>query len=400
MFIPWLLSDRDRPFQERWHRKRERFAAAGRCHPAAHGFGGRRGPNSSPNRMGPRGPPGARGRRSCGPVGPGGRSSRVARAEAMDDALKEAIRRSLQDVNKVPVEEPKTIAPTKETDKPAPKETEKPAPSEEVEHSAPFEEPEPAAPVETEVKIKEPKGSESFSTDAIGNGLVAEVLGQTLDQCADAIDAMVKEMNRSSSESSSTKTEEKDESSKPDADDTSTHSGEEHEITVEAVADDDEPTEAEEATTAGATILESVGPNAAAADESSVKSQRSEDEWHVVSDDDDEKIDDEILARAAAVVGSALFDSDNFTRGDASSLSGGADASFISSVPTISSESNVPVAVLDLWAPHLIQLRELGFVDDAASVDVLERLQAANIGSDSFEDVSVERVVHELLKKH
>ena len=65
-------------------------------------------------------------------------------------------------------------------------------------------------PSDTDVKVEETKNNESFSVDAVGNGDVAEVLGQTLDQCADAIDAMVKEMNRSSSESS---TESKDDDS-------------------------------------------------------------------------------------------------------------------------------------------------------------------------------------------
>ena len=55
--------------------------------------------------------------------------------------------------------------------------------------------------------------------------------------------------------------------------------------------------------------------------------------------------------------------------------------------------------MLDQWAAQLIQLRELGFADDAASVDVLERLQAANIGSDSTDEITVDRVVNELLKK-
>lgn len=339
------------------------------------------GPNrSGPNRGGPRG----RGRG----VGPG-RAGRVARAEQMDDALKEAIRRSLQDVNKDPVEDSKPAASVEQPEATAPAEVELTPPTEED-----FK---PSAPTETEVKIEEPKDSESFSLDAIGNGIVAEVLGQTLDECAEAIGAMVKEMNRSASDASTeSKEEEEEEDSKPAAEVTLTESAEaEPEIAVVAVAED-EPA-AEEERSGGATILESVEADGAAADEMSVKSERSEDEWQVVADDG--KVDDEILARAAQVIGSALFESDNMSRGDASSLSGGADASFLSSVPTITSESNVPVAVLDQWAAQLIQLRELGFTDDAASVEVLERLQAANIGSESTDEVTVERVVNELLKK-
>ncbi len=369
------IIDRDRPFQDRWHRKRERFAAAGRCRPGPRSMGGHRGPG--PNRHGSgsfRGPnrPGSRGR---GRFGPGPHGSRVATAQQMDDALKEAIRRSLQDVNKAAAaEESKPIATVEEP---------KPTAPAEVEVVAPKEEDVKSSPINTDVKVEETKNNESFSVDAVGNGDVAEVLGQTLDQCADAIDAMVKEMNRSSSESS---TESKD-------DDSNATNEDEDEVVVESV------NEVEVEETAGATILESVGVDVATTtDESSLKSARSEEEWEVVAEDE-EQVDDETLARAAQIIGSALFESDNLSRGDASSLTGGAEGSFLSSVPTITSDSNVPAPVLDQWAAQLIQLRELGFADDAASVDILERLQAANIGSDSMEEIILDRVVNELLKK-
>jgi hypothetical protein len=360
--------DRDRPFQDRWHRKRERFAAAASCRPARAGrnMGGRRA-SGGPNRRGRFGPPSP------------GRSARVIRAEQMDDALKEAIRRSLQDVNKASLEETKPTSPVEES---------KPSAPSEVELTPPAEDDLKAASTETGVKIEKPNHSESFSLDAIGNGFVAEALGQTLDQCADAIDAMVKEMNRSSSEASSTS---KEQDSKPAA---VNLSGDNAEASADCVMEDDAGSvKAEE--TVGATILESVG--ATAADEASLQSEHSEDEWQVVCDDE-EKVDDETLARAAQVIGSSLFESDNMSHAS-STLSGGADGSFLSSVPTISSDSNVPAPVLDQWAAQLIQLRELGFVDDAAIVDVLERLQAANIGSDSTDEVTVERVVEELFKK-
>jgi hypothetical protein len=293
----------------------------------------------------------------------------------MDDALKEAIRRSLQDVNKAAAaEESKPIATVEEP---------KPTAPAEVEVVAPKKEDVKSSPINTDVKVEETKNNESFSVDAVGNGDVAEVLGQTLDQCADAIDAMVKEMNRSSSESS---TESKD-------DDSNATNEDEDEVVVESV------NEVEVEETAGATILESVGVDVATTtDESSLKSARSEEEWEVVAEDE-EQVDDETLARAAQIIGSALFESDNLSRGDASSLTGGAEGSFLSSVPTITSDSNVPAPVLDQWAAQLIQLRELGFADDAASVDILERLQAANIGSDSMEEIILDRVVNELLKK-
>jgi hypothetical protein len=111
----------------------------------------------------------------------------------MDSALEEAIRRSLQDVNK----EPEPTAPVEEAHKPAPVEESEPG-IDETKPAASIEEPEAAAPVAFEVNIEEPTSNASFSFDAIGNGTVAEVLGQTLDQCADAIDAMVMEINRAS----------------------------------------------------------------------------------------------------------------------------------------------------------------------------------------------------------
>lgn len=299
--------------------------------------------------------------------------------EPMDSALKEAIRRSLQDVNKAP---------------------------EPTEPTAPVEEHEDATPAAVEVKIhmvEEPTSSASFSLDAIGNGKVAEVLGQTLDQCADAIDAMMMEINRTSPKNT-TKEEDKQEEFNVTHDVTFDDESVEEaaEVVVETVTEDDDvasnaPDSVAEATdnaTAGAMILEPIDPDGAC-EEESVKSERSEEEWEVVSDDEQVK-GHEMLARAAQSIGSSLFESD-MGRSGSSALTEGEDSSMLSSVPTIASVS-VPAVLLDRWAPQLVQLRELGFVDDAQNVDILERLNAANIGVDSDEEISVEHVINVLLK--
>jgi hypothetical protein len=331
--------------------------------------------------------------------------------EAMDFALKEAIRRSLQDVNKAPTLEP--TAPVEEVPKPAPVEETDSAPKE-TEPAALMEKPEATAPVAFEANIDEPMINASFSLDAVGNGTVAEVLGQTLDQCADAIDAMVMEINRAYSThdaATSTDAEAKqmdDESTGVISVDDSIEEGDE--IVVETVIEDDDdasnaPDSVAEATddgpTAGAMILEPIDPEGVTCEEKSVKSERSEDEWEVVRDEE-QIANDEMLARAVSVIGSSLFESD-MEHSHTSTLTEGADSSMLSSVPTIASASvsasvSVPAVLLDRWAPQLIQLRELGFVDNAQSVDVLERLSAANIGVESDDEITVERVVNILLK--
>jgi hypothetical protein len=186
------------------------------------------------------------------------------------------------------------------------------------------------------------------------------------------------------------------------------YTDEEAKIVVETVTEGDDnagniPGSVAEATdvrpAAGATILEPIDPEGVTCEDESVKSERSEDEWEVVRDDD-QVADDEMLARAASVIGSSLFESD-MAHSNTSTLTEGADSSVISSVPTIASVSvsvPVPAVLLDRWAPQLIQLRELGFIDNAQSVDVLERLNAANIGVDSDDEITVERVLNILLK--
>merc|ERR1712137_1281039 len=71
------------------------------------------------------------------------------------------------------------------------------------------------------------------------------------------------------------------------------------------------------------------------------------------------------------------------------------ESSVPSSVPSM--ESEIPVAVLSRWDVELKQLHEFGFLDDVKNVQVLEKLEAANIGSDCPEHVTVSQAIGELL---
>lgn len=131
------------------------------------------------------------------------------------------------------------------------------------------------------------------------------------------------------------------------------------------------------------------------------ESTRSDEDWHVVSDDLQIGGDEE-LARAAQMIGSALFNSDiRSSQEQMSTLSGSADGiSFASSVPTLvpSISNTVVAAQRERWAMQLEHLHAMGFDDDARCVEILERLTAANIGCGSNDEVSVSEVLNELWK--
>ncbi|CAB9517620.1 expressed unknown protein [Seminavis robusta] len=226
-------------------------------------------------------------------------------------------------------------------------------------------------------QAKEESSSEpSFSLDAAGNGDVADLLGSTLDACAQAIDAMVTELSRESSSDSS-----------PSAN-----------STYVAVQEDQEAAAAE-----GATILESIGSPRVEENDVQSESGRSEEDWQVVSEDQQVSGDEE-LARAAQMIGSALFNSDMRSSQELlSTLSGSAsDAmSYASSVPTSVpsiAHSTVTTGQRERWASQLAKLRTMGIDDDAKCVEILERLTAANIGCGSDDEVSVEAVLDQLYK--
>jgi hypothetical protein len=302
----------------------------------------------------------------------------------MDAALKEAIRRSLQDVAQAEEQSdpPSTEVASKQPEPSAPvaiasSDNMKPEPSIVIEPQEEEIKPEAVIvvheleksefpPTEDEIKngqqsasgdIKEAEETESaeenndssFSSEAVGHGDVAETLGKTLDECAHAIDAIVTELDRKEEAFNAGK-----------EDDGSLSSG-------EKVDDGDDLKQA-------------------AAD--------TEDDWQVV--------DDEMIARAAQMIGSALFQNDlsrSEDHGSASTLTNSEQFSIPSSVPTVDVEGGLSPTQLDRWALQLNQLHELGFFDDKKSVEIIEYFTAANIGVDENEEVSVNQVVNALLKQ-
>jgi hypothetical protein len=131
--------------------------------------------------------------------------------------------------------------------------------------------------------------------------------------------------------------------------------------------------------------------------------EKEDNDWHVVKADGSEeepgKADEEI-ARAAEMLGSALFNSDMRSSDEnMSTLSNSDSFSVPSTVPSLATQSSkVAPAQRTRWASQLVKLAELGFDDETVCVDVLERLQAANIGVDAEDDdVSVTQAVNAIL---
>jgi len=452
-FEPAVL-DRDRPFQERWHRRRARWVAGrGQCRT-------RRCHNHRRFEAGPN-------------------------PSDMDAALKEAIRRSLRDTKarlpspptgtiEAPSETSEHKAPSVDTEstkvqEDMPTEDIAESPSVELDHKTPsveedIEDTEKATSLDDsffkmdfekihmDVLQKEQSSfvehESSFSKDAVGSGDVAEAIGQTLDECAKAIDDMVSELARepstprnTDSDSYMTEDEIKTESGVSGCD---IHEGAEEEVSVmtnsipslvnsapQTVVDEkkelsenhtkqSEPEDEQ----IGTAIVKSSNKGVAENQEEEVVDSRateltqSEDEWEVV-DNEDQVEGDEMLARAFQLLGSALYESDMSRSGNveettdtvgsgslvsASAKSVGTEISAASSVPSSvpsipCSSAHVPVAVIARWSTQLEQLRELGFENEYQCVDVLERLHAANIGVDLMEEVTVTQVVEELVKK-
>lgn len=235
-----------------------------------------------------------------------------------------------------------------------------------------------------------PKPSEietSFVSDAEGQGDMALAIGETLDKCASEINAIVAEVASLEDEN----TNNMDDCEKSSV---SSFQSQDHDIISEA----------------GRTILDAVPTyqedDALHSNKTSASS--AEDEWQVL--EDSQQIQDEMIARAAQLLGSVLFssslnseelaaavanenDSNQNHHDETSCLTSG--GSVVSSVPH--SQSNISLQVVARWDKELIQLHELGFLDDHKNVDTLERLEAANIGIDSKDPVTVEQVVNELL---
>jgi len=213
----------------------------------------------------------------------------------------------------------------------------------------------------------------SFAEDAEGQGDVAIAIGMALDVTANAINAVVSEVE------------------KPVA----------HSILKSRMH-------------AGYTILGSANTaNSNDVSEESSQTQLSvndNDEWQVLHEDG-QGTSDETIAQAAQLLGSALFQSDVISdvseikyeyiiTTDQSVVSGPSDASTVSTdVLTIMSKEISPV-VLSRWDTELFQMHELGFLDDEENVNALEHLEAANIGVDSDEPITVNDAVNYLFSNY
>eukprot|EP00529_Nitzschia_sp_RCC80_P001095 CAMPEP_0113516858 /NCGR_PEP_ID=MMETSP0014_2-20120614/41876_1 /TAXON_ID=2857 /ORGANISM="Nitzschia sp." /LENGTH=885 /DNA_ID=CAMNT_0000413869 /DNA_START=118 /DNA_END=2775 /DNA_ORIENTATION=- /assembly_acc=CAM_ASM_000159 len=216
---------------------------------------------------------------------------------------------------------------------------------------------------ESPVSSRSLKIDQSFSSDAVGNGDVAEAIGATLDMVVGQISAML------------------DDQEDPKTGDNEVSSP--GEIIVDP---DHPPTDGDQNETDG--------------DWSVVKS--------VVSTGSNGTTEEEQIARAATMLGSALFNSDmkNSVENVSSKMSAPGDSRSVSSfsvpssVPTdVGTNNSVSPSQLARWCTELEKLCALGFEEEKC-VEILERLSAANIGVDSEDDeISLELVVNKLLEE-
>lgn len=127
----------------------------------------------------------------------------------------------------------------------------------------------------------------------------------------------------------------------------------------------------------------------------------SQNSWDVV-EEEDQAAHDESLARAAFAIGSALYESDISASRANSNGNNPTGAESIESVPTtlpsLASEVPLPTILLQKWHVQVEKLHELGFYNDALTIETLERLEAANIGCDESGEISVTRLVNEMMK--
>lgn len=233
---------------------------------------------------------------------------------------------------------------------------------------------------EVEEESTEPEREISFSEDAQGQGEVAIAIGNALDEYATAIDAVVTEVEK-------------------------------NEDCLEGVESVDSDIEL------GCTIVESANGNDS--EEASVivdgdSAASSKDSWQFLDEDGGEVTSDEMIAQAAQILGSALFESGIDEKEPSSSSSQMEDSaltdpsafnkSSVSSVPTsidsIFTNNEISPLVLSRWASELKELHEMGFLDDHRSIEALEHLEAANIGVDSEDTVTVAQAVNFLLANH
>jgi len=205
---------------------------------------------------------------------------------------------------------------------------------------------------ESNEKTHSKNNSREFSFTEGAEDEVAVAIGETLDKCADAIDALGLTSSHSISSSFT-------------------------EVTTQILSKDSESNEV---------ILPAVEDDIIV-EGSDAASIKSEDDWQCV-----ENVNDD-FAKAAHLLGSAMFQS------DIASPSEELDDSFTSdmtSIPTLSSE--ISQVLLDRWENELFQLHELGFLNDHVNVNALEHLEAANIGCSSTDEITVNAAVEHILK--
>ena len=126
-------------------------------------------------------------------------------------------------------------------------------------------------------------------------------------------------------------------------------------------------------------------------DMSQTKSEDSGISWQVVDDDGNE-----MVAQATQMLGSALFQSDIASTD--LHLTSESVSSGLTSVPTITSRSEISAVLLKRWEEELRQLHELGLLDDHANVDALGHFEAANMGVGETGPIKIDTVVDYLLK--
>ncbi len=298
-----------------------------------------------------------------------------------DLALEEAVRRSLDDLKEEPVEV--KVKPSEFTLAEALRRSDEEAEAEEaaaVEKAIQMSMEEVNKSVysvvasNTPISARSVASKSSFAQDAAGCGDIANDLGEALDKIANEIDEMTLTLGRPDEEM--------------EVDDVDSYMDEESLKAIETSLDGEK----------GATIIEGSEP----ALTREVIDSGSRNSWHMVDSDDDGVVVDAnaALGRAAQMIGSALFNSDMERSAPAAPFESVAS---VSSVPTTvhldRTEPNTLVPdQLERWALQLTQLHELGFLNDQANVETIERLAAANIGVNSTDEVSVQQVIDEMMK--
>lgn len=124
------------------------------------------------------------------------------------------------------------------------------------------------------------------------------------------------------------------------------------------------------------------------------------DEWTVV-DEGGLISSDEMIAKAAQLLGSALFHSDIIS--EVTEIKDDLSLNNVGSVPTdvcAIVSSAVSSTVLSRWDTELKQMHELGFFDDNKNVNALEHLEAVSMSVDSDDPITVNDAVDYLLSNY